>query len=254
MNYIDQCANNSKLNYISSRAKILFGFLTICVCMVCNNIVVSVTVFLFVGFLIMGVGGTKFRIYIKLLLIPVSFLVISCVAMALRFTLSDIGDPYIRIFGVYISSNKEAAIQAFFVLVKTMACFSSLFFISLTTPAFEFVACLQKLHLPGFLAELMLLIYRFIFILLDAYMSMYTAQQSRLGYSTLKASYRSFAAIASSLFLKAFKKADALYTAMEARLYDGHLNVLELDQKERWYYYAGILLFEALLIGITILI
>ena len=73
---------------------------------------------------------------------------------------------------------------------------------------------------------MMLLIYRFIFILLDTASAISTSQDCRLGNRNYRTSLKSFSALASVLLLRSFKRANALYDAMEARCYDGTIRVL----------------------------
>jgi cobalt/nickel transport system permease protein len=87
---------------------------------------------------------------------------------------------------------------------------------------------------PKLIVELMGLIYRSIFVLLETADTMFTAQNSRLGYSDLKSGYRSLAALASTLFIRAYKKSDQLYIALESRGYDGEINVLEEQIETHW--------------------
>ena len=50
-------------------------------------------------------------------------------------------------------------------------------------------------------------------------------------YHNLKASFTSFGNIASNILVVSLKKADAYYTAMEARCFDGDLNFLQEEKK-----------------------
>ena len=75
--------------------------------------------------------------------------------------------------------------------------------------------------LPQADPELMLLIYRFIFVLFEISSAIRTAQNSRLGNRDYRTSMKSFSALVSALFIRAMKKSNALYDAMESRCYDG---------------------------------
>jgi len=75
--------------------------------------------------------------------------------------------------------------------------------------------------------ELMGLIYRFIFVLLDTANMIYISQNSRLGYSTFGTGLNSLGKLITSLFLSSYKRSQDIYTAMESRCYDGDINLLE---------------------------
>ena len=74
---------------------------------------------------------------------------------------------------------------------------------------------LKRLHFPGLFIELMLLTYRFIFILMEGASAIMTAQKARLGNRDLKTSIQSFGQMASVVFVRALKQSDALYNAMD---------------------------------------
>ena len=98
---------------------------------------------------------------------------------------------------------------------------------TLTTPLTELVSVLRKAHVPKLLVELMNMIYRYIFIMLETYTRLRNSAESRLGYCDFKTSCYSFGQIASNLFVVTLKKGNAYYNALEARCYDGELNFLE---------------------------
>lgn len=83
---------------------------------------------------------------------------------------------------------------------------SALYMMSLATPVSELVLVLQRLHLPRLLVELMNLIYRYIFILIDVSEQMQIAAKARLGCHSFRQSCKSFAQIAGNLFLVSLKK------------------------------------------------
>jgi len=90
---------------------------------------------------------------------------------------------------------------------------------------------LRKAHVPKLIVELMNLIYRYIFILLDVYTKMKNSAESRQGYCDFKTSCYTFGSIASNMLVISLKKANSYYDAMEARCYDGNLIFLEEDKK-----------------------
>ena len=138
-------------------------------------------------------------------------------------------------------------------ILTAMASISCLYVLSLNTPMTEILDVLKKLHVPAVLIELMLLTYRFIFILLEEARAVLTAQKARLGNRDVKTAVRSFGQMASVLFVRALKRSDALYHAMEARCYDGLLKVLGKKyavSRRRVWVLAG---FEALLAAAAVL-
>jgi cobalt/nickel transport system permease protein len=83
---------------------------------------------------------------------------------------------------------------------------------------------------------------------------MVIAQDSRLGYSSVASSYRSLGAVISSLFLKAYKKSEDLYTALEARGYEGELVVIEKSFRKSFGGYFIPVIINVGLIAIALLV
>ena len=138
--------------------------------------------------------------------------------------------------------------------LMVMGSLSCLYFISLTTPMIDVISVLAKLKVPSFLIELISLVYRFIFIILETSEMMFISQNSRLGYRDIKTSYKSLGALASTLFIRSFKRANDLYTALEARGYNGELKVLEEQVQKRNYIYIITIIINLIFIGIAIFI
>jgi cobalt/nickel transport system permease protein len=108
----------------------------------------------------------------------------------------------------------------------------------------------RRWRVPVILVDIMVVIYRFIFVLLDSLNRMYMAQDSRLGYNT---SYfrtmNSAALLGSRLFIDAFQRSRRLQVALESRGYDGgDLRVLPSNyQTNRKIGWAGIAVVTSML-------
>lgn len=74
--------------------------------------------------------------------------------------------------------------------------------------------------------DLMMIIYRTIFILMDQVIQIYQAQVMRLGYSRYRESVQSFATLCGAAFIASWDAGDDLIRAMDARCYDGKFALL----------------------------
>jgi cobalt/nickel transport system permease protein len=240
---IDKYAYMSKLKHTDPLQKLIFSVLTLCVCLWADSIQVSALVLLIMGWCTVYKGGTPLVLFLKMMMAPTSFLVIGVLPIAVNLSLNkEIFLFSISIFGAYAGVTQSSIQTAAHLVAKALGAVACLYYLALNTPMVDLLAVLHRLKIPTLFIELMGLIYRFIFILFETAETMFTAQSSRLGYTSLASSYRALAALATTLFISAFKRSDELYTALEARGYDGELNVLEEPFKAHWteYIFPGL--------------
>ena len=131
------------------------------------------------------------------------------------------------IYNIKLGCTYDSILTAARLFFKSLASVSCLYFLTFNTPVFEVLSVLRKLKVPKLFVELMGLIYRFIFLLLDTANMIYISQNSRLGYSTLKTSFSSLGKLITTLFISSYKRSQDIYNAMESRCYDGDINLLE---------------------------
>ena len=117
------------------------------------------------------------------------------------------------------------------VFCTALGCVGAMYFLALSTPITDLTLCLGRLHVPRLMVELMELIYRFIFVLTETAGHIRTAQASRLGYQSAGRSLHSLGLLASTVFLRAWRKADRVYAALESRGYAGSLATLPGDYR-----------------------
>lgn len=235
---IDKYAYMSRFKHINPMKKFIFALLTLGVCLWANSILTSCIIILIMGGITVFKGGTPISLFIKLMLVPMSFLIIGVLTIAIN--VSDHQSIFLfstAIAGTHIGVSQTGIQDAMRLFFKAMGSVSCLYYLSLGTPMVDILAVLRRLKVPKLMVEMMGLIYRFIFVLLETADTMVTAQNSRLGYTSLSTGFRSLGALASTLFVRAYKRSDELYTALEARGYDGELNVLEEKFEARWTEY-----------------
>lgn len=250
---IDKYAYSSKLKNINPLEKMSFALLTLFVCLFSNNYIVSILTILLMSFLTIRVGRTNPKVFLKLMTIPISFLIIGILTIVISYSKSNESFLFsFRFFSGWIGVSKAGIFQGLNMFLKVIGSLSCLYFISLSTPMIDVISVLAKLKVPSFLIELTSLVYRFIFIILETSEMMFISQNSRLGYRDIKTSYKSLGALASTLFIRSFKRANDLYTALEARGYNGELRVIEEEVEKRNYIYILAILINLIFIGIAI--
>ncbi len=252
---IDKLCYHSKLRYMNAEQKIIYALITLCICVASRNISASIVTMLMNSYLIVYKSGVSLPRFLHYLKIPFAFMVLSTLSIIVNFSINpmDAFAIFIPIFGIYITCSIESIIFAFTLMLTAMASVTCLYFISFTTPMTDILMEMQKWHIPSLFIELMLLTYRYIFILLEISSNMINAQHARLGNRNYATSIKSFGALVSMLFIRAMKKACAQFDAMESRGYDGKINVLYQSNEAKVGTTVKIILFEIVLIGIIIM-
>jgi cobalt/nickel transport system permease protein len=232
---IDYFAYASKLRSWSPGFKAIFSILTIVCCITLNNAYVSLVVILTMAFLVIELGGLSLHDYLSVLTIPLVFILVSILAIVVDGSAQPTGEFRFFLGVGYLYTTPRMLKTGFVLMLKMLASISALQGMILTTPSTELISVLRKTHLPAILLDLMNLIYRYIFILLEVFGNMKNSAESRLGYRDFQTSCRTFGAVAGNMLVLSLKKAGAYYDAMEARCYDGELLFLEEDKNvKRW--------------------
>lgn len=224
---IDTIAYNSKIKHWNSEFKIIFALLSLIACVASGNIFVSVFIIVAMAVISIGIGGVNCGRYIKLMTIPITFIILGTIAIAAGFSKEPVGQYNLNLKFFYIYTTNIGIFKAVKAALKALGAVSSLYMMTLSTPVNEIVSAMRKIHIPKLIVELMNMIYRFIFILTEVQHSIKTSAKSRLGYCDFKTSCYTFGASAASLLIISLKKANTYYDAMESRCYMGELLFLE---------------------------
>lgn len=251
---IDYYAYASKIRGWNPSFKVAFSVLTLLLCIVLNNPLVSLAVIVSMAYLTVVKGGLPLGAYLSVLMIPLTFIILGTVAIGIDFSSQPIGQFNLYLGFGYLYTSIAKLKEMVFLMMKVFGAISAMIMMTLSTPSSEIIGVLRKAHVPKLIIELMNLIYRYIFILLDVFNNMRNSADSRQGYCDFKTSCKTFGNVASNMLVLSLKKANAYYTAMEARGYEGDLVFLE-DEKpfqiSQVIYAVGFMLFLLLLWYVT---
>ena len=244
---IDKLCYQSKLRYENAGEKFAFAVITLCICVMSRSAAVAGIVLAATGILTVFYGGVPVFRYLKFLTAPLAFLLLSTVAIILNIRKTPLDLFAIPVGTWYLTSSLDSCLYALQLILTALAAVSCLYFLSFTTPMPDILEVLRKLHCPRLLIELMLLIYRFIFVLLDVASAISTSQNCRLGNKDYRTSLKSFGMLGSVLMIRAVQRSNRLYDAMEARCYDGTIRVLSENRPPRKRIIAAIVAFDTAL-------
>jgi len=228
---IDVIAQMSRLANVNASLKFFSVLALTAICVSAKSAVPGV--FLIAAMLVFTVfaGGLPLGEYVRLLALPVSFLMIS--GLVLLFEVADqrAGILSYNIFGLWFCVSKESQARAALVTARALGAISCLFLLSLTTPMPDIIGVLRRVRCPDLIIDLMYLIYRYIFILLSLHHEMRNAAKSRLGFRDYRSSLRTAGKIYSNLLARSYQFAGKNFDAMESRCYDTGIRFLERQNR-----------------------
>ena len=250
---IDKICYNSKLRYVNTRLKLIFTILTLIICIISKSFYVSSIVFIVNSVLNLYWAKISLYQYVKLILLPVAFIILSTLAIVIDVTPSPAENYYLYLLNLYFSININSVLYGLQIFATAISSVTCLYFLTLNTTMTDLLNELYALKCPVIVCELMMLIYRFIFVLTESADNINVAQISRLGNKNFIISCKSFAMLVSVVFIKSIKKSNILFDAMESRCYDGRINVITVENELNKKYLLLIIVFEILLVLITLL-
>ena len=223
---IDRLCYNSKLRKKNGGVKFAYAVITLLICVISRSPAAALVVLAVNGWLTVKKGGVKFREYRKFMAIPLIFMILSTLAIVVNLADAPLDLFAVRLGSRYLTGRRQGLGYALGLILTAMASVSCLYFLAMTTPMPDILEVLRRLHCPRLLSELMLLIYRYIFVLMDTASNIRISQACRLGNKDYRTSIKSFADLGAVLMMRAIARSRALYEAMEARCYDGTIQVL----------------------------
>lgn len=171
------------------------------------------------------VAGIPLNKYIKILLIPIVFLLISTMTILISISEKDVYILSFKIFNNYIGITRESITQSANIITRVFASLSATFFLALTTPLNKLIVVFKKIHIPNVIIELLVLVYRSIFIFLEESREIYMAQDIRFGYSSFKNRFKSTVLLIKSLCIRILLKYDDMVVSLDCKLYDGEFKI-----------------------------
>jgi len=244
-NTLDSYAHSNNLKNTNTYFKVLFAILTMIVSLISTSLVIPLIIFLLMTVLIMFKAKIPSRFYLKFLSIPIIFAFITFVFMAIFFGVG----AHVLEFGIFnLAVTEDGFNLGILVFARMLGGFSCLAFLALTTPMTELFSVLELFKIPKVVLEIAMLMYRYIFLFLDEAINMYHSQETRLGYSTFKNSFKSMGLLGSNLFIKTWLKGEQSYTAMESRCYDGSIKTFKTHKNMNIKNLLVLLSFESILL------
>lgn len=223
---IDKYAYTNALRNKNPIHKMGISFFLLAVALFFPKIYVLISIFLIATVLTVCFAKIPFIQYLKMLMIPAGFLLLSI--LAVLFSIGGNSDLFVyklSFFGVSVGVLKEGIDMSLTLFLRSLACISAVYFLTLSTPMDQQIRVMKKLKFPKNFIELFALIYRFIFIFLEESAEIYRAQETRLGYKDMKTSFKSLSMLIRLLFGRVLMRYDEMNIALESKIFQGEFHL-----------------------------
>jgi cobalt/nickel transport system permease protein len=251
---LDDIAQNSAFRHIHPGTKILLGLGSLIICLVSPTPVVPLISGVILSLVLLIPARVSPLVYGELMLAPAIFTAFSIIVLLFLLGGGDVIWRFNPVPWINLTITTGAVGQSMLVLCRVFGCSISLFFIALTTPMTDLFNGMKRIGIPVELIDLMMIMYRYIFITYDQAREIWRAQIMRLGYSRVRESIRSFSMLCGMLFITSWNAGEDLIHAMDCRCYDGIFPALDIAEPVRMQSLIPVLLYLAGLSGILLVI
>jgi cobalt/nickel transport system permease protein len=163
--------------------------------------------------LALGPGRVPVRTFGRAVRAPLAFIVIGALT-----TVVEVGNG--------VGWAPDAAAQAGSLVGHAVAGSAAVLLLATTTPMSDLLPALQRLRVPAAVVEVAGVVYRLLFVLLTSLTTIREAQTARMGYATLRGSYRSSGALAAAVLTRSWDRARRLQDGLAGRGLETGLRVL----------------------------
>jgi cobalt/nickel transport system permease protein len=234
---LDSIAQQSAYRHVNTGTKLLLALGSLVLCLLSPSPVVPLLAGILLTLVLIIPGRTSPVLYGELLLGPAIFAIMSVVVLLFMLTITT-------------GSLRESTL----VLSRVFGSSVALFFIALTTPMTDLFNGMKRIGIPLELIDLMMIIYRYIFIVSAQAKEIWQAQVMRLGYSRPMEAIRSFAMLSGMLFISSWNSGEDLIHAMDCRCYNGIFPSLDIAEPVKMRSLVPVLLYLGGLTGVLLLV
>ncbi|MEN6396368.1 MAG: cobalt ECF transporter T component CbiQ [Methanoregula sp.] len=227
---LDDIAQNSTFRHIHPGTKILLGLGSLFICLVSPTPVVPIISGIVLSLVLLIPARVSPLVYGEILLAPAIFTAFSIIVLLFMLGGGEVVWSFSPVSWINLTITTDAVRQSVLILFRVFGCMVSLFFIALTTPMTDLFNVMKRCRLPVELIDLMMIMYRYIFIIYEQAHEIWQAQKMRLGYSRFKESINSFSMLLGMLFISSWNAGEDLVHAMDCRCYDGVFPSLDVAE------------------------
>jgi cobalt/nickel transport system permease protein len=249
---LDRIAQQNAFRCIHPGTKLFLGLGSLLICLVAPFPLVPIVAGAVLSLVLIGPARIPPVVYGKVLLGPAVFTAISVLILLFLVGGGDVVWQFSPVAWFSLTVTEGAVREGVLVLCRVFGCSVSLFFIVLTTPMTDLFNGMRRVRVPVEVIDLMMITYRYIFIVYDLAGEIWRAQVMRLGYRRPAEAVRSFSMLSGMLFIASWNAGEDLVRAMDNRCYNGVFPALGQAEPVRMRSLVPAAMFLALLSGICV--
>ena len=213
-------AGNSVIHSVDPRLKIVFAVMLSCVVAVANSLL-TLSAGLATGLMLIVFARLDGRAVLKRLAVVFGFMALIWVVLPVTYP----GPAIIALGPLQVS--QPGVMLCLKITLKSIAILSILIALVATTTLSTIGSALHRLGVPGKLVYLLVMTYRYIFVIENEYQRLMRAARIR-GFhpGTNIHSYKTFAYLTGMIFIRASTRAENVYHAMLCRGFNGQFHTL----------------------------
>ena len=229
---MDALAYSSRMLHWAPLGKLLF-VISILIVNICTNSMLVPFVTLAIGLGLMAYS-TNFKIPLFIGLALAEAILILAIGCGMISITGDANTEAIwdtQILWMHVHMTEESFNKAWLVLFRGFAGMAVMMSFATSTPIPHLSYALKQLHMPAEVSELVVLIYRYGFLLIERMEVMWNAAACRMGFNGFMNTMRTTASIAVGIFISSSNLADKAQVALECRNYQGVFPVYNTPPK-----------------------
>ena len=250
---LEDIARKNRLSAVNTYLKLTAGIGAIVLCLLSGSFIAPLFIAVVLSLAILLLARIDPATYGKLFVLQFWFGFLSVAGLILTYGGGSVFWSWSPAPWLSLAISQESINQGVLVFCRILGGMSALCFIALTTPMTDLFIVLRRCRIPEPVVDLMMIIYRTIFILLDQVSQIYHAQVMRLGYSGIRESVRSSGTLCGAAFIASWNAGEDLVRAMDARCYNGRFAVMGENRPIETVPVLSLVLFLAVSSGIVLI-
>ena len=151
---IDKLCYRSRLRYVNASEKFLYTVVTLVICVAGRSPAAAAAAFAVNGILTVRKGGIPLSRYIRLLMVPLAFLIPGSAAVIVNVSEAPLDAFAFPVGDWYITGSRASVMNGALLWAVALSAVSCLYFLSLNTTMTDILGVFRKLHVPELMIEI----------------------------------------------------------------------------------------------------